>query len=475
MSWAGENNIGGVSGLYIYTEDGSPGTLTGNTNEVVVWSGGIPAFTPQIELTGVSGSTTLQNAYDVSSGPPQITLNAPGTLSIRDAPTPAGSIFEIQDNAGVPQHFWTPTSVNMGPAVTDIFAASLAGVNITPTLFPTRPTINITLDQLKLLPSARTITSNFTKIEFSDTYTLDFVNASFGAALGVTATILLRQNGGPFGMGLLFNNGTTWSNDTGFAVNLGSAFSFVDQPTYRADGQVVTQPVVRSMISQPVFSTINGGSLSTTTLQHYYAAGRILTGASLVYRICFEVFNPTVLTGTITGNHVGLRIANLTDGGGGATIRGITSLLNNGLFLEQLGTAPSEHLSEFRIGSTLAHIGDTDTNIAFTTDQVNINASGVNLIRAFANGVGNFVSINPNAGDVDFFVNGDTITGLIRTEASIDGLGFHGVTPVPLSAAYTVTSGNVDRSYNADATTINEIADVLGTLISDLQAKGVIG
>lgn len=43
------------------------------------------------------------------------------------------------------------------------------------------------------------------------------------------------------------------------------------------------------------------------------------------------------------------------------------------------------------------------------------------------------------------------------------------------SAAYTVTNVTTDRSYNANVTSIGELADVLGTLISDLQATGLIG
>ena len=48
-------------------------------------------------------------------------------------------------------------------------------------------------------------------------------------------------------------------------------------------------------------------------------------------------------------------------------------------------------------------------------------------------------------------------------------------TPVTQAAAYTPTNVTPDRSYDADATTVNELADVLGTLIADLQAVGLVG
>lgn len=43
------------------------------------------------------------------------------------------------------------------------------------------------------------------------------------------------------------------------------------------------------------------------------------------------------------------------------------------------------------------------------------------------------------------------------------------------SAAYTPTNVVADRSYDANATTIDELADVLGTVIADLQVKGILG
>jgi len=43
------------------------------------------------------------------------------------------------------------------------------------------------------------------------------------------------------------------------------------------------------------------------------------------------------------------------------------------------------------------------------------------------------------------------------------------------SSAYTPTNVTTDRSYDANATTLDELADVVGTMIADLQAKGILG
>lgn len=49
------------------------------------------------------------------------------------------------------------------------------------------------------------------------------------------------------------------------------------------------------------------------------------------------------------------------------------------------------------------------------------------------------------------------------------------LTDLTASSAYTPTNVTTDRSYDANATTLDEIADVVGTMIADLQAKGILG
>jgi len=46
--------------------------------------------------------------------------------------------------------------------------------------------------------------------------------------------------------------------------------------------------------------------------------------------------------------------------------------------------------------------------------------------------------------------------------------------PWETSQAYTPTNVTTDRSYDADSTSTAELADVLGTLIADLQAAGIL-
>ena len=78
-----------------------------------------------------------------------------------------------------------------------------------------------------------------------------------------------------------------------------------------------------------------------------------------------------------------------------------------------------------------------------------------------------------------FFVDGKaSISQELEVNGAFnhDGLtvGFYGVAPVTRAAAYTVTNLTADRTYDANATTVAELADVLGTLIGDLRLLGLV-
>jgi hypothetical protein len=61
-------------------------------------------------------------------------------------------------------------------------------------------------------------------------------------------------------------------------------------------------------------------------------------------------------------------------------------------------------------------------------------------------------------------------------EFECDGTNWHQVAATtPAVQTYTVSNVTTDRTYNANSYTMDELADVLGTLIGDLQAKKLIG
>jgi hypothetical protein len=110
-----------------------------------------------------------------------------------------------------------------------------------------------------------------------------------------------------------------------------------------------------------------------------------------------------------------------------------------------------------------------------------VNAANVLIqtsISAGTNRYGLLVTTNPSGGTLNYAArftgsSGVRIDGLFEHTGTL--LGLYGATPVAQSAAYTPTNVTTDRSYDANATTVDELADVLGTLIADLQATGIIG
>ncbi len=68
-----------------------------------------------------------------------------------------------------------------------------------------------------------------------------------------------------------------------------------------------------------------------------------------------------------------------------------------------------------------------------------------------------------------------TVTGTKIGVATNNKIGFFGAAPVVRPAAYTPVNVTVDRSWDSDATTLDELSDVVGTLVADLQSLGLIG
>lgn len=75
------------------------------------------------------------------------------------------------------------------------------------------------------------------------------------------------------------------------------------------------------------------------------------------------------------------------------------------------------------------------------------------------------------AGDVDI---GITNAINLRLGATATLIGFFGASPVGKRGPYTITNHAVDRIYDANATTVEELADVLGALILDLRDLGLL-
>ena len=96
---------------------------------------------------------------------------------------------------------------------------------------------------------------------------------------------------------------------------------------------------------------------------------------------------------------------------------------------------------------------------------------------------GTFVGFNTASaftGNIlDIQIDGVTFVKITNNRAitlggSTSTLGFYGQTPAARPSAYTITNSSTNRAFDADATSIDEIADVLATLITDLKSLGLL-
>ncbi len=90
------------------------------------------------------------------------------------------------------------------------------------------------------------------------------------------------------------------------------------------------------------------------------------------------------------------------------------------------------------------------------------------------------VTVDANTVTIEELGGTDIITIDLATPgvtfASGVNLGFHGATASAQDTGWgSITNVTPDKAYDADATTTDELADVLGTLIAKLVAKGILG
>jgi len=116
--------------------------------------------------------------------------------------------------------------------------------------------------------------------------------------------------------------------------------------------------------------------------------------------------------------------------------------------------------------------GTSFISVGGTAANTNVNARFTNDVPCIFEGSTSFGKITAPNAVID--VEGDSLfNGALEHTGTTFGL--YSTTPVVQSAAYTPTNVTPDRTYNANVTSVNELADVVGTLIADLQLTGIIG
>ena len=190
----------------------------------------------------------------------------------------------------------------------------------------------------------------------------------------------------------------------------------------------------------------------------------------------------------------GIGLLGFVDGAGGATAQGIgvwgssldSGAVGNirigGLFDLQggSGNAPAETASAALIADNRAVSAPVFIARVNGSAVVTIDATG-NLgvgTATFGTSAATVVAVKngtaPSTSPVDEFqlYSKDIVAGNAAPHFRTEG---GDIIKLFKSAAYTPTNVTTDRSYDANATTVDELADVLGTLIADLQTVGLVG
>lgn len=187
------------------------------------------------------------------------------------------------------------------------------------------------------------------------------------------------------------------------------------------------------------------------------------------------LFNNLIVNGSITASS-GLDFVNFEWGGtllsGGASNLAVGSLFNTAITAAPGDIAYLAGLSGENIITTggaaevfasVSQLRLQEPNITLGAgDSITI-ASTLEVVDAPTEGVANFaIHVGTGLTSVDTFEHRGVT------------LGFFGTAPVVQTAAYTITNVTPDRAYDANATSVAELADVLGTLIADLTAYGLL-
>lgn len=201
----------------------------------------------------------------------------------------------------------------------------------------------------------------------------------------------------------------------------------------------------------------------------YYIPGILDTGTD------FGVIQTITVTSTDHGSLAGLGDDDHTQYALIATAETITAAWTFDLdpaapFLVTAGSAKVANLDadllDGKNESVFAEIAAIETISAVWTHSAQIAASGAPDIGASGArfGTGFFTALNTSGAA--------TIGGNLDHDGS--NIGFFGVAPAARAAAYTPTNVTTDRSYDADTVLVAELADVVGTLIADLQTYGLL-
>lgn len=288
------------------------------------------------------------------------------------------------------------------------------------------------------------------------------------------------SNTGLYGMNIspISDSGNAYD----FSFIVGGTYTVIHAGSGLASTVMGMQLVART--TDGAVSTLTGANI---TLQNQ-GGNVVSTGYGLVVHSATNTGG-----GSITTNY-GIRVMDQTAGGTNIAIRlGVTSGANRWNVYNS-GDANNWFAGKTSFAGALTTPGarvhikgsDDDQQLivqAHSTQTTNLtewqdSAGNIQVLftgdgGAVFNEEGNNADFRIESQNYDaFLIDADDDAAVLMNNSS-GKIGFYGATPVVRPAAYTPTNVSTDRSFDADSTTIAELADVLGTLIADIQSLGL--
>lgn len=273
------------------------------------------------------------------------------------------------------------------------------------------------------------------------------------------------------------------------------------QMRLRHDG--ATNDIIGAQAFGAVIDSSSAATVGTVTLARGFHAGiyNRASGTSVISittGVAYDVSSSVLSAGATVGTGIGLRVQNpnaptaMTTWIGadfGAFTRATTDNIGvriatpsgatNNYALQLSGTGGTAasgitfgtDLQLYRVAaSVLVNSGSeriaTYLNVGAITAPANTTAGDLSFIRGFMTG-------NLTITDANIVLSATTGTKI--GTATTQKLGFYNATPIVQPSAYTVSNPSTDRAYDVASTSVNELAAVLGTLITDLKSLGLIG
>ena len=272
------------------------------------------------------------------------------------------------------------------------------------------------------------------------------------------------------------------SQITGLRQTVGSGdATFPTSPT--APTATVTPLAVKGAASQSA-SLITAGNTTATDRLSLNAAGQLalpVTGGS---------------GGVVIGGDSNLyRSAATTLRSDGSLIVGATITGNALVSTTSVSSATVAATGAITAGTSVSAASASITN---AVTAASLTTTGNVTVGAVASAVSATISQNNNTAlalsgsSAGMTIGGDTVlyrsaADTLKTDDSLvvagnaqfgtsssSTLGFYGTTPATQSTGWTVTNVTTDKAFNANATTVDELADVLGTLITTLKNTGLL-